>query len=91
MRVMAFSVLLVGLLAANASARIWTDSSGKGKVDAEFLGMEEGQVKLQFRTGKTVLLPLGTLSEEDQQAAEAAGQALSFEQAIELATHWTES
>ena len=67
MRVVAFSLLLVGILAANASARIWTDASGKGKVDAEFVGMEEGQVKLQFRTGKVVLLPLGTLSEEDQQ------------------------
>jgi predicted ATPase len=31
------------------------------------------------------------LSKEDQQAAEAAGKALSFEQAIELATHWTEN
>ncbi len=30
------------------------------------------------------------LSEEDQQAAEAEGRALSFDQAIELATHWTE-
>jgi len=63
---MAFALLLVGILATNASARIWTDASGKGKVDAEFVGMEEGQVKLQFRTGKVVLLPLGTLSEEDQ-------------------------
>ncbi len=31
------------------------------------------------------------LSTEDQAAAEAAGRALSFEQAIDLATHWTES
>jgi predicted ATPase len=31
------------------------------------------------------------LSVEDQQAAEAAGKALSFEQAIEMATHWTEN
>jgi hypothetical protein len=31
------------------------------------------------------------LSQEDQDAAEAAGRALTFEQAIELATHWTES
>jgi len=63
---------LVGILATSASARIWTDASGKGKVDAEYLGMEEGQVKLQFRTtGKVVLLPLGTLSEEDQQFVKA--------------------
>lgn len=31
------------------------------------------------------------LSAEEQQAAEAAGRALSFEQAIDLATHWTEN
>ena len=31
------------------------------------------------------------LSEEDQKAVEATGQALSFDQAIELATHWTET
>lgn len=68
MRVTALGLLLIGLLATSASARIWSDSSGKGKVDAEFVGMEEGQVKLQFaRTGKVVLVPLGTLSEEDQQ------------------------
>ena len=67
MRVFALGLLLVGLMATSASARIWTDSSGKGKVDAEFAGMEEGQVKLQFaRTGKVVLVPLGTLSEDDQ-------------------------
>ncbi len=67
MRFAAFCLLLVGLLATTASARIWTDATGKGKVDAEFVGVQEGQVKLQFRTGRTVLLPLGTLSEEDQQ------------------------
>jgi tetratricopeptide (TPR) repeat protein len=68
MRILATTLLLVGVLTSGVSARIWTDSSGKGKVDAEYLGMEEGQVKLQFaRTGKVVLVPLGTLSEEDQQ------------------------
>jgi len=68
MRVSALGLLLVGLMSASVSARIWTDSSGKGKVDAEFAGMEAGQVKLQFaRTGKVVLVPLGTLSEDDQQ------------------------
>ena len=66
MRVFALGLLLAGLLATDASARIWTDSSGKGKVEGEFAGMEAGQVKLQFaRTGKVVLVPLGTLSEEE--------------------------
>jgi len=59
MRVWATVLVLVGVLASGVSARVWTDSSGKGQVDAEFLGMEG--------TGKVVLVPLGTLSEEDQQ------------------------
>ena len=68
MRVLALGLLLVGAMATSASARIWTDSTGKGKVDAEFAGMQDGQVKLQFaRTGRVVLVPLGTLSEDDQQ------------------------
>lgn len=68
MRVVALGLLLVALPATEASARIWTDASGKGKVEAEFVGVQEGQVKLQFaRTGKVTLVPLGTLSEEDQQ------------------------
>lgn len=67
MRVFAFGLLLVGLLATSASARIWTNSGG-GTVEAEFAGVEGGQVKLQFaRTGKVMLVTLGTLSEDDQQ------------------------
>jgi tetratricopeptide (TPR) repeat protein len=68
MRSAAYAVLIVGILASSASARIWSDATGKGKVDAEFLGVENGQVKLQFNsTGKVVTVPLGALSENDQQ------------------------
>jgi len=68
MRALTTSLLLIGLLAPNAAARIWTDASGTRKVDARYLGLEYGQVKLQFaETGKTVLVPLVALSEEDQQ------------------------
>jgi tetratricopeptide (TPR) repeat protein len=68
MRVLTLGLIVVGLLASTASARIWTDATGKGKVDAEYLGMEQGMVKLQFnRTGKVFTMPLGALSEEDQQ------------------------
>jgi len=62
------SLVFVGLLVPSAWARIWTDASGKRKVDAEYLAFEHGQVKLQFtRTGKRFLLPLGALSEDDQE------------------------
>lgn len=67
MRVITTSVILVGLLASSVSARTWTDAGGTRTVDAKYLGFEHGQVKLQFTgTGKTVLVPPGALSEEDQ-------------------------
>lgn len=95
MRIVAFSLLLVGLLAASASARVWTTANGKAKLDAEYLGMEGGQVKLKISsTGKVTAVPLASLSEEDQKfvkeqtAAEEAkkeaeaGPADRFTQAI---------
>jgi tetratricopeptide (TPR) repeat protein len=55
-------------LAASASARIWTDATGKNKIEAEYLGIQEGQVKLQFKTtGRIMLFPPGALSPEDQE------------------------
>ena len=67
MRVLTLSLIVVGLLASSASARIWTDATGKGKVDAKYLGMENGMVKLKFnRTGKVAAMPLGALSEDCQ-------------------------
>ncbi len=67
MRALTTSVFLVGLLASSVSARIWTDAGGTRTVDAKYLGFEYGQVKLQFSgTGKTVLVPLGALSDKDQ-------------------------
>jgi len=60
-------LIFVGLLAPAASARIWSDATGQTKVDAEYLGVENGQVKLKFnRTGKVAAMPIGALSEEDQ-------------------------
>ena len=68
MRTVAFGLMLISLMASTATARIWTSAQGGGKVDAEFLGMEECQVKLKFnRTGNVVLVSPGTLCEADQQ------------------------
>ncbi|MCU0871124.1 MAG: tetratricopeptide repeat protein [Pirellulaceae bacterium] len=66
MRVLTLGFLLVSLLATSVSARTWTNSSGT-KVEAEFAGVEGGQVKLQLARGKVMLVTLGALSEEDQQ------------------------
>jgi tetratricopeptide (TPR) repeat protein len=67
MRVLALTFLAVGLLATTASARIWTDATGRAKQEAEYLGVVGGKVKLQFPTGKVMAFPMGTLSEADQQ------------------------
>ena len=37
MRMVAFGLMLVGLMATTATARIWTSAEGGGKVDAEYL------------------------------------------------------
>jgi tetratricopeptide (TPR) repeat protein len=67
MRVWTLSLLLVAATAATASARQWTDATGRAKVDAELLDVQNNQVKLQFNeSGKVVMMPLGTLSGDDQ-------------------------
>jgi len=66
MRTLMLSLIVVGLLASTAPAKIWTAANG-AKVDAEYVGAKNGMVKLKFnRTGKVAEIPLGTLSEEDQ-------------------------
>lgn len=67
MRTFVCVMIALSLLAGEAKARIWTTATGKAKVEADFLGMENGIVKLELsRTGKVVLLPLNAFSEADQ-------------------------
>jgi tetratricopeptide (TPR) repeat protein len=95
MRFLALSLIVIGLMASTASARIWTDATGQGKIEAEYMGIEAGMVKLELRpSGRIVSVALGTLSEADQQwvneqvaKAEAEAQAAAgppdrFTQAI---------
>lgn len=51
---------------AFAETRTWTDSTGKHKIEAEFVEILEGQVKLKKPDGKIASLPLGKLSKDDQ-------------------------
>jgi len=46
--------------------RKWMDSSGKHSVEAAFLGLERGMVKLKKKDGGTVAIRLDRLSEADQ-------------------------
>jgi tetratricopeptide (TPR) repeat protein len=76
---------MVGLLAAGASARVWTDASGKGKIEAEYLSFENGKVKVKIAaSGKVTELPLASLSDDDkkfvQQEVAKAEQAKEAEQ-----------
>ncbi|BBO31690.1 SHD1 domain-containing protein [Lacipirellula parvula] len=51
---------------AQAETRTWTDSTGKHKIEAEFVEIFEGKVKLKLPDGKMVSLSLAKLSREDQ-------------------------
>ena len=63
---------LVGLarvrLADAAEVRIWTDSTGKHKTEAEFVSLDDDIVTLRKPgTDKTIKLPLERLSDADQE------------------------
>ena len=46
--------------------RMWSDRSGKFKVEAELVGVADGKVQLKRKDGQTVEVPLERLSDEDQ-------------------------
>ncbi len=54
--------------ASRKAARMWTDSSGKHKVLAVFVSVDDGEVKLRKVDGGAVIsVPLTRLSKEDQE------------------------
>jgi len=53
-----------------AWGRTWTDSTGKHKIEAEFVELTSEGVKLKKADGKTVVIPLKKLSPADQQHVE---------------------
>lgn len=57
--------------AATESLRTWTDNTGKFKIEAEFVGLADGNVTLRRKKdGKEITLPLARLSPADRKAAE---------------------
>jgi S1-C subfamily serine protease len=46
--------------------RAWTDRSGQHQIQAKYLGMADGKVKLEKADGTVILVSLATLSEADQ-------------------------
>jgi hypothetical protein len=60
-----------GASAAGASAyRNWTDNTGSFRVEAQFLGLADGKVKLRRKDGRELAVPLERLSEADKQEVE---------------------
>ncbi len=62
--------------------RTWTDSSGTFTVEAEFVGLNDGKVRLKKRDGKVIAVALSQLSEEGQDfvkrsVSESTGDAAS--------------
>ena len=46
--------------------RTWTDRSGKHHIEAKFLGMEGGKVKLEKANGQILRIPPTSLCDEDR-------------------------
>ncbi|MEP3929948.1 SHD1 domain-containing protein, partial [Rhodopirellula bahusiensis] len=50
--------------------RIWTDKTGKFKIEASFLAIKDGKLRLKSADNKTIEVPLAALSEKDADLAE---------------------
>jgi len=62
----ALIALVIGCLAATATAREWTSSDGKHTVDAEFVEQSDGAVRLRRKNGKVITVKVTELSRADQ-------------------------
>lgn len=54
-----------------AGVRTWTDSTGKQKIEAEFIEFKDGNVSLKNTQGRTITLPLEKFSADDQKLIRA--------------------
>jgi WD40 repeat protein len=66
---------------AAAAPRTWSDASGKFKIEARLLRIEDGKVVLRRTDDKEVTVPLDKLCEADQKYAASIGGAKSSAQA----------
>ena len=58
-------LLLAASRLAQAETRTWTDSSGKYRIEAEFVVVQEGKVRLKKPDGQVITVALGSLSQAD--------------------------
>lgn len=61
----AIAASMLAAAAAMSAPRIWTNQEGR-TVEAEFGGIENGNVRLRMTDGKPALVPLASLSAKDQ-------------------------
>ena len=59
----------------DSAAREWTDRTGKFSIEAEFVGLADGRVKLKRADGKAIELPINRLSEADRRYIEQLADA----------------
>ncbi len=52
--------------AATSKNRTWTDSTGRFKVEAEYVSVADGNLTLRRTDGRTMTIPVEKLSKEDQ-------------------------
>jgi hypothetical protein len=50
----------------NVSLRTWTDRTGRHQIQAKYLGLDGGKVKLKKADGTIIHIPIASLSEADQ-------------------------
>ena len=55
---------------AAAGLRTWSDATGKFRLEAELVGVEDGKAILKKKDGEQVLVPIDKLSKEDQELLE---------------------
>lgn len=63
----AAAILFLTSCVVPADARIWTDSTGRHKTDADFVELKDGVVRLKKANGKIVFIPIERLSKADRE------------------------
>ena len=66
------SLCLLGVTLSSADARTWTDAETGRTIDAELVGVGEGEVQLKLKSGKVAKVAISRLSKEDQAFLETA-------------------
>ncbi len=61
------AAILLSFVAAEATARTWVDSTGRYKIEGDFIKLDGDAVYLRRDDGKSVRIPLDGLSQPDQE------------------------